>query len=62
MAEFTLPANSVVKSGKTWPAPAGATRVKNFRIYRFESTLGYVPNRPRPVRADGAGRAVKDQK
>ena len=43
MAEFTLPANSVVKSGKTWPAPAGATRVKNFRIYRFDPNTGENP-------------------
>lgn len=43
MAEFTLPANSVVKSGKTWPAPTGATRVKNFRIYRFDPDTGENP-------------------
>ncbi len=43
MAEFTLPANSVVKSGKTWPAPAGATRVKNFRIYRYDPSTGENP-------------------
>ncbi|QTR48654.1 succinate dehydrogenase iron-sulfur subunit [Candidatus Thiothrix anitrata] len=43
MAEFTLPANSVVKSGKTWPAPAGATRVKNFRIYRYDPDSGENP-------------------
>jgi succinate dehydrogenase / fumarate reductase iron-sulfur subunit len=43
VAEFTLPANSVVKSGKTWPAPAGATRVKNFRIYRFDPNTGENP-------------------
>lgn len=43
MAEFTLPANSVVKSGKTWPAPAGATHVKNFRIYRFDPNTGENP-------------------
>ena len=43
MAEFTLPANSVVKSGKTWPAPAGATRVKNFRIYRYDPDSGQNP-------------------
>ncbi len=43
MAEFTLPANSVVKTGKTWPAPAGATRVKNFRIYRYDPSTGANP-------------------
>lgn len=43
MAEFTLPANSVVKPGKTWPAPAGATRTKNFKIYRFDPDTGENP-------------------
>jgi succinate dehydrogenase / fumarate reductase iron-sulfur subunit len=43
MAEFTLPANSVVKEGKTWPAPAGASRVKNFRIYRYDPDSGQNP-------------------
>jgi succinate dehydrogenase / fumarate reductase iron-sulfur subunit len=43
MAEFTLPANSVVKTGKTWPAAAGATRVKNFRVYRYDPDSGENP-------------------
>ncbi|MGB3918031.1 succinate dehydrogenase iron-sulfur subunit [Thiothrix litoralis] len=43
MAEFTLPANSVVKPGKTWPAPTGATRVKNFRVYRYDPDSGENP-------------------
>lgn len=43
MAEFTLPANSVVKPGKTWPAPEGATRTKNFKIYRFDPDSGENP-------------------
>jgi succinate dehydrogenase / fumarate reductase iron-sulfur subunit len=43
MAEFTLPANSVVKEGKTWPAPAGAGRVKNFRVYRYDPDSGQNP-------------------
>jgi succinate dehydrogenase / fumarate reductase iron-sulfur subunit len=36
MAEFTLPANSKVVDGKTYPAPAGAKRVKAFKIYRWD--------------------------
>jgi succinate dehydrogenase / fumarate reductase iron-sulfur subunit len=36
MAEFTLPANSKVKPGKRWAAPAGAKRVKNFHVYRWD--------------------------
>lgn len=43
MAEFKLPANSVIKEGKTWPAPNGATRVRNFRIYRFDPDSGENP-------------------
>jgi succinate dehydrogenase / fumarate reductase iron-sulfur subunit len=34
MVEFALPVNSWVGVGKTWAAPAGATCVKNFSIYR----------------------------
>ncbi len=43
MAEFKLPANSVVKKGKTWPAPKGATRTRNFRIYRYDPDTGSNP-------------------
>jgi succinate dehydrogenase / fumarate reductase iron-sulfur subunit len=43
MAEFTLPANSKVGPGKTWPAPAGATRVRDFKIYRWDPDSGANP-------------------
>ena len=38
MADFTLPANSRFRDvpGRSHAAPAGATRVKTFRIYRFD--------------------------
>jgi len=36
MAEFTLPANSVVKKGKSFPPPDGATRTRRFRVYRWD--------------------------
>ena len=36
MAEFRLPANSKVQPGKTHPAPAGATNVRRFRVYRYD--------------------------
>jgi succinate dehydrogenase / fumarate reductase iron-sulfur subunit len=36
MAEFTLPRNSKIKPGKTHPAPAGAKRIKKFRVYRYD--------------------------
>jgi succinate dehydrogenase / fumarate reductase iron-sulfur subunit len=36
MAEFALPANSRIRSkGQHHPAPAGATRVRTFKIYRW---------------------------
>ncbi len=35
MAEFTLPKNSKVGVGKTVKAPAGAAKVKNFKVYRW---------------------------
>ena len=36
MVQLTLPRNSVVQQGKVWPKPAGATRLKEFRIYRWD--------------------------
>src|SRR5436309_6729291 len=35
MAEFTLPANSKVKAGKTHPGPKTAKAPKTFKIYRW---------------------------
>lgn len=35
MAEFTLPKNSKIKAGKHFPAPANATNVRSFKIYRW---------------------------
>jgi len=43
MAEFSLPANSVVKEGKTFKAPDGATNVKKFKIYRYDPDSGDNP-------------------
>ena len=43
MAEFTLPKNSVVKKGKAHPAPEGASRVKKFKIYRYDPDSGENP-------------------
>jgi succinate dehydrogenase / fumarate reductase iron-sulfur subunit len=43
MATFTLPANSRIKPGRTFPAPEGATRVKEFRIYRWNPDDGENP-------------------
>src|SRR5256885_5205810 len=35
MAEFSLPANSKVMPGKTWPGPASAKQPRSFKIYRW---------------------------
>ena len=35
MAEFTLPKNSKVNKGRHFAAPAGATRTRSFKIYRW---------------------------
>ena len=43
MVEFNLPANSKVKKGKTFPAPAGATRTRNFKVYRWNPDDGDTP-------------------
>jgi succinate dehydrogenase / fumarate reductase iron-sulfur subunit len=43
MVEFPRPANSRVGVGKTWAAPADATRVKNFSVYRWNPDDGQNP-------------------
>src|ERR1700681_3379790 len=43
MAEFTLPANSKVGVGKTYPAAPGAKRVRAFKIYRWNPEDGQNP-------------------
>ena len=43
MAEFTLPANSKVKPGKTWQAPEGAGKTRAFKIYRWSPDDGGNP-------------------
>ena len=45
-SRFGLPANSRVEAGKTWPAPAGARRTREFHIYRYD------PDRPTRPRID----------
>ncbi|MDQ0466817.1 succinate dehydrogenase / fumarate reductase iron-sulfur subunit [Caulobacter ginsengisoli] len=36
MVQLTLPKNSKVGKGRHWSAPAGAKKVKTFRIYRYD--------------------------
>jgi succinate dehydrogenase / fumarate reductase iron-sulfur subunit len=43
MVEFTLPPNSRVVEGQTFPAPSGATRVRRFRVYRYDPDAGANP-------------------
>jgi succinate dehydrogenase / fumarate reductase iron-sulfur subunit len=43
MAEFALPANSKIKTGTTHPAPAGATNLRAFKIYRWSPDSGENP-------------------
>ena len=43
MVELTLPKNSRIVTGKTWPKPAGATNVRTFRIYRWDPDSGANP-------------------
>ncbi|HEY0647598.1 succinate dehydrogenase iron-sulfur subunit [Phenylobacterium sp.] len=44
MVQLTLPKNSKIKpTGKHYPAPAGATHVKTFKIYRYDPDSGENP-------------------
>ena len=61
MAQFKLPANSVVGKGKTHRAPDGATRVKNFLVYRWNPDDGRNPRVDTyPVDLDSCGPMVLD--
>ena len=43
MVEFTLPKNSRVTEGKTWPRREGAHNVREYRIYRWHPEDGKNP-------------------
>ena len=44
MAEFALPKNSKISGkGVTHPAPAGATNVRSFKVYRYDPDSGQNP-------------------
>ena len=43
MAEFQLPPNSRVTTGKTFKAPADAGNVRRFSIYRYDPDSGANP-------------------
>jgi succinate dehydrogenase / fumarate reductase iron-sulfur subunit len=43
LVAFTLPKNSKIQAGKVWDKPAGATRLKEYRIYRYDPEAGANP-------------------
>jgi succinate dehydrogenase / fumarate reductase iron-sulfur subunit len=43
MVELALPANSKVTKGKTHAAPAGASKVRTFKVYRYDPDSGANP-------------------
>ena len=43
MVQLTLPKNSQINEGKVWPAPAGANRLTEYRIYRWNPDDGKNP-------------------
>jgi succinate dehydrogenase / fumarate reductase iron-sulfur subunit len=43
MVELTLPKNSRITIGKTWPKPEGATNLRTFKIYRYDPDSGENP-------------------
>jgi len=43
MVQLSLPKNSKVNKGKAWPAQAGATRLKTFKVYRYDPAKGGNP-------------------
>ncbi|MEO0692775.1 MAG: 2Fe-2S iron-sulfur cluster-binding protein, partial [Pseudomonadota bacterium] len=43
MVQLTLPKNSRITTGKTWPKPEGATNLRKFQIYRWNPDDGKNP-------------------
>ena len=62
MAEFALPKNSRIKGkGREHKAPAGAKRVKSFRIYRYDPDSGENPRYDRfEIDLDDTGPMILD--
>ena len=44
MVEFTLPKNSRITTGRTWPKPEGATNVRKVQVYRWNPDDGKNPS------------------
>ena len=61
MAQFKLPADSVVREGRTWPAPGAAKRPKTFVVYRYDPDSEENPRRDRyTIDAAACGPMVLD--
>ena len=43
MVQLTLPKNSTIGTGQTWPKPEGATNLREFRVYRWNPDDGENP-------------------
>ncbi len=43
MVALTLPKNSRITKGKAWPKPAGAKRLREFHVYRWDPDAGANP-------------------
>jgi len=43
MVQLTLPRNSRITEGKAWPKPAGASQLREFRVYRWQEEDGRNP-------------------
>ena len=43
MVQLTLPKNSKIGEGKTWPKPDGATNLREYRVYRWNPDDGENP-------------------
>jgi succinate dehydrogenase / fumarate reductase iron-sulfur subunit len=44
MVALTLPKNSRLTAGKTWPKPTGAKRLREFHVYRWDPDTGANPH------------------
>jgi succinate dehydrogenase / fumarate reductase iron-sulfur subunit len=61
MAQFLLPPNSRVRPGRKHPAPAGARKVRTFKIYRYDPSLSEGPRLDRfELDLTGVGPMVLD--
>ena len=43
MAQFTLPANSVIKPGRTFKSSTNSKNIKKVTVYRYEPDSGENP-------------------